>query len=74
MLAIASAATGQQRMSGYSASASKSQAEIESKFKAIPSPDEARKHHRFLTAEPHPAGSERNNALARHIADLWRQP
>ncbi len=72
-LAIASAAAGQQRMSGYSESASKTQAEIEAKFNAIPSPDEARKLHRFFTAEPHPAGSERNNELARHIADLWRQ-
>jgi hypothetical protein len=41
MLAIASAATGQQRFSGFSAGASKTQAEIETKFKAIPSPDEA---------------------------------
>lgn len=63
----------QQRMKGYSAAATKSQAEIETKFRSIPSPDEARKHHRLLTAEPHPAGSERNNELARHIADLWKQ-
>lgn len=61
----------QTRMSGFSLQASKRQREIEARFKAIPSPDEARKHHRFLTAEPHPAGSERNNELARYIADLW---
>ncbi len=63
----------QERMSGFSAPAAKSQAEIESKFKAIPSPEEARKHHRYLTAVPHPAGSQRNNELARHIAELWKQ-
>lgn len=73
MLALASSAMGQQRISGFSARAAKTQAEIESKLKAIPSSDEARKHHRFLTAEPHPAGSERNNELARYIADLWKQ-
>ena len=73
MLTVASAATGQRRISGFSAGASKTQTEIESKFKSIPSPDEARKHHRFFTAEPHPAGSERNNELARHIAELWKQ-
>ncbi|HXU09773.1 MAG TPA: M28 family metallopeptidase [Blastocatellia bacterium] len=73
MLALASGAIGQQRISGFSTRAAKTQAEIEAKLKAIPSPDEARKHHRFLTAEPHPAGSERNNELARHIADLWKQ-
>ena len=60
-------------MTGFSATGAKPQADIEAKFKSIPSPAEARKHHRFLTAEPHPAGSERNNELARHIADLWRQ-
>ena len=76
MLAIACAPLStfaQLRMTGFSATGAKSQAEIETKFKSIPSPDEARKHHRFLTAEPHPAGSERNNELARHIAELWKQ-
>ncbi|HSB09590.1 MAG TPA: M28 family metallopeptidase [Blastocatellia bacterium] len=63
----------QERKFGFSARAAKAQSEIESKFKAIPSPDEARKHHRFFTAEPHPAGSERNNELARYIAELWKQ-
>jgi N-acetylated-alpha-linked acidic dipeptidase len=72
-LAIVSSALGQQRIQGFSAGATKIQIEIESKFKSIPSPDEARKHHRYLTAEPHPAGSERNNELARHIAELWKQ-
>jgi N-acetylated-alpha-linked acidic dipeptidase len=62
-----------QRMAGFSATGTKTQSEIEKKFKTIPSPDEARKHHRFLTAEPHPAGSERNNELAHHLAELWKQ-
>src|SRR4030095_620010 len=62
-----------QRIAGFSGTAAKSQLEIETKFKTIPSPDEARRHHRFLTAEPHPAGSERNNELARHLAELWKQ-
>jgi N-acetylated-alpha-linked acidic dipeptidase len=62
-----------QQIAGFSSNAAKSQLDIETKFKAIPSPDEARKHHRFLTSEPHPAGSERNNELARHLAELWKQ-
>jgi N-acetylated-alpha-linked acidic dipeptidase len=66
-------ALAQTRMSGFSQAGSKAQREIEAKFKAIPSPEEARKHHRLLTAEPHPAGSERNNELARYIADRWKQ-
>ena len=66
-------ALAQQRMNGFSHAGSTTQGEIETRFKSIPSPDEARKHHRFLTSEPHPAGSDRNNELARHIADLWTQ-
>ena len=66
-------ALAQQRLTGFSKTGSKTQVEVETKFKSIPSPDEARKHHRFLTSEPHPAGSERNNELARHLADLWNQ-
>src|SRR3954466_5509129 len=66
-------ATAQERMSGYSQQGALKQREVEEKFKRIPSPEEVRKHHRFFTAEPHPAGSERNNDLARHVADLWKQ-
>jgi N-acetylated-alpha-linked acidic dipeptidase len=58
---------------GYSANAARTERQIEDRFARLPSPAEARKHHRFLTAEPHPAGSPRNNELARHIADLWQQ-
>jgi N-acetylated-alpha-linked acidic dipeptidase len=46
---------------------------VEQKFKAIPLPDEERRQHRFFTAEPHIAGSKRNNELARYIADEWRK-
>jgi N-acetylated-alpha-linked acidic dipeptidase len=76
MLAMASSPLGalaQQRMTGFSSLGAKSQTEIETKFKSIPSPEEARKHHRFLTAEPHPAGSDRNNELARYISEIWKQ-
>jgi N-acetylated-alpha-linked acidic dipeptidase len=66
-------ALAQQRMTGFSVTGTKAQAEIETKFKSIPSPEQARKHHRFLTAEPHPAGSERNNELGRYISELWKQ-
>ncbi len=61
------------RMTGYSGPAAARQRELEEKYARIPSPEQARKHHRYLTAEPHPAGSERNNELARWIADLWKE-
>ena len=60
-------------MLGFSASAAEAERQIEEAYKAIPSAEEARKQHRFLTAEPHQAGTERNNELARYIAELWKQ-
>jgi len=58
---------------GFTPASAAHQAEIEVKFKAIPSPDEERRQHHIFTAEPHVAGSPRNNELARYIADQWRQ-
>ncbi len=65
--------TSQTEMRGYAAPAAETQRKLEDNFKRLPSPEEARKHHRLFTAEPHPAGSKRNNELARHIADLWKE-
>jgi N-acetylated-alpha-linked acidic dipeptidase len=58
---------------GFTASSATRENQIETKFKAIPSPDEERRQHHLFTAEPHVAGSPRNNELARYIADQWRQ-
>src|ERR1035438_6026190 len=44
-----------------------------SKYKSIPTPDEERRQHRIFTAEPHTAGSKRNNELADYIAAEWRK-
>ncbi len=57
---------------GFTPSAAAHELELENKFKAIPSPDEERRQHKIFTAEPHVAGSPRNNELARYIADEWR--
>jgi N-acetylated-alpha-linked acidic dipeptidase len=57
---------------GFTPAAAAHETEIETKFKAIPSPDEERRQHHIFTAEPHVAGSPRNNELARYIADQWR--
>jgi N-acetylated-alpha-linked acidic dipeptidase len=58
---------------GFTPSAAAHETEIENKFKAIPTPEEERRQHHIFTAEPHVAGSPRNNELARYIADEWRQ-
>ena len=58
---------------GFTPASAAHEAEVENRFKAIPSPDEERRQHHIFTAEPHVAGSPRNNELARYIADQWRQ-
>ena len=73
LAALASGGVPQERMMGFSPDAARAQQQIEEKLQAIPSTEELERLHRFLTAEPHPAGSERNNELARHIAELWKQ-
>src|SRR5882672_9261838 len=57
---------------GFTPSAAAHETDLENRFKAIPSPDEERRQHHIFTAEPHVAGSARNNELARYIADQWR--
>ena len=59
-------------MSGFSPHASAEEAALEQQFRALTSTDQISKFHRYLTSEPHPAGSARNNELARWVADQWR--
>jgi N-acetylated-alpha-linked acidic dipeptidase len=60
-------------MSGYSSQGAAQERTIEARYRAAISTDEITKFHRYLTAEPHPAGSARNNELAQWIAQQWRQ-
>jgi N-acetylated-alpha-linked acidic dipeptidase len=61
------------RMNGYSSQAAAQERTTETRYQAAISPEEISKFHRYLTAEPHPAGSARNNELAQWIAQQWRQ-
>ena len=63
----------QDKISGFTPASASREAAVEDKFKAIPSPAEARRQHRIFTAEPHLAGSKRNNDLAQYIASQWRK-
>ncbi|MBZ5566241.1 MAG: M28 family metallopeptidase [Acidobacteriia bacterium] len=71
------AAAGQTRpaaaITGFTSKSGQKQTAIEQKFKARISRAQENIFHRFLTSEPHPAGSERNNELARYIAETWRR-
>jgi len=71
-LLCASPTTPAQSILGFTPASAQHENQIETKFKAIPSPDEERRQHRIFTSEPHVAGSPRNNELARYIADEWR--
>ena len=66
-------AASQQGVLGFTPASATRELAIEKKYKAIPSPAEARRQHRIFTAEPHLAGSKRNNELARYIAAEWRK-
>jgi N-acetylated-alpha-linked acidic dipeptidase len=72
LLAV-SAAHAQTPILGFTAATAARQTETESKFKSIPSPEEERRQHRLFTAEPHVAGSKRNNELADYIAEEWKK-
>jgi N-acetylated-alpha-linked acidic dipeptidase len=61
------------RMAGYSRERARDEQAIEQRYRAMPSPEQEKKQHRYFTAEPHPAGSERNHELALYLADLWKQ-
>ena len=60
-------------LKGYSPEAAKRQSAIEKQYRALASTAEIAKFHRYLTAEPHMAGSLRNNDLARWVGDQWKQ-
>jgi N-acetylated-alpha-linked acidic dipeptidase len=60
-------------ITGFSAHGAAEEASVEQRFRALTSTDQISKFHRYLTAEPHPAGSARNNELAQWVAEQWRQ-
>jgi N-acetylated-alpha-linked acidic dipeptidase len=60
------------KMSGFSPNSAVQETGIEEQFRSLTSTEQISKFHRYLTSEPHPAGSPRNNELARWVADQWR--
>jgi len=58
---------------GFTPASAARETAVETKFKSIPTPDQERRQHRIFTAEPHIAGSKRNNELAEYIRDEWKK-
>ena len=62
----------QSNIYGFTARSAAAERGVERRFLALPSPEQARKAHAFLTAEPHVAGTPRDRALAEWVRDRWR--
>jgi N-acetylated-alpha-linked acidic dipeptidase len=60
-------------LSGFTAASARRERDVEAAFTSLLSPDRVREWHRTFTAEPHPAGSERNHELALLIAEEWKK-
>jgi N-acetylated-alpha-linked acidic dipeptidase len=60
-------------MAGFSARGAAEEVSVEQQLRDLTSTDQISKFHRYLTSEPHPAGSARNNELAQWVAEQWRQ-
>ena len=57
---------------GFTSTSEAAERQIERRFLALPSADRARDFHRYLTEEPHVAGSDRNRHLAEWMRDRWK--
>ena len=66
---------GRRRVSirGFFPEAAVRQAEIETTFRAVPSPDAAHKDLRALTREPHVAGTPEDYRTAQYVLDQFRE-
>jgi N-acetylated-alpha-linked acidic dipeptidase len=58
---------------GFSADSAKAEHALETRFMRLPSAERAEADHKFLTAEPHVAGSPRDRLLAEWTRDRWLQ-
>ena len=58
---------------GFTSATAAGQHELERRFLALPSADRARDYHRYLTDEPHVAGTDRNKHLAEWMRDRWKE-
>ena len=58
---------------GFSAKGAAEERDVEGRFRAVPSPDEARRWHSTFTSVPHPATSPANHDVALQIAEAWKE-
>src|SRR6478752_3903952 len=58
---------------GFRPASADAERTLETRFLTLPSADRAREYHRFLTEQPHLAGSDRNRQLAEWMRDRWKE-
>jgi N-acetylated-alpha-linked acidic dipeptidase len=73
VLCAAALASPGDGLSGFAPASATRQREVEAALASALSPEQTRDWHRLFTAEPHPAGSERNHELALVIAEEWKK-
>jgi N-acetylated-alpha-linked acidic dipeptidase len=71
-LAIAAVHAAPPSIFGFSDASAVAERRTEARFLQLPSAARVREDHRFLTAEPHLAGSPRNRLLAEWQRDRWQ--
>lgn len=57
---------------GFGTSGAAAQGALEQRFKSLPAAERLRQTHRFLTQQPHVAGSARDRELADYVRDCFR--
>jgi N-acetylated-alpha-linked acidic dipeptidase len=58
---------------GFTSRSTETQRAVEERYLALPDPSRLEAFHRFLTEEPHVAGSRRDRELAEWTRDRWRE-
>lgn len=61
------------RIAGFTEQSSKIERNIEAKLQAIPKPENCKRYLRYLTEEPHMAGTEENYQLALYVRDKFKE-
>ena len=61
------------KITGFTAPHAAEEAQLESQLKNAISTEEIRKHHRYFTSVPHPAGSVHDHEVALYIAEQWKK-
>jgi N-acetylated-alpha-linked acidic dipeptidase len=72
ILTMAAAPPADEHLAGFSDSAARTERDWESKFKALPSPDDIREYNQHLSARPHNVGSPYDKANAEWILAKYK--